>query len=230
MNCGSGVIDTPSPNHEPRPVGATIDMLVLHYTGMKSAHDALDRLTDPTGDNRVSAHYMIDEAGRVHRLVAEARRAWHAGFAYWRGWRDINDRSIGIELVNPGHEFGYTMFPKVQMEALVGLAADIVSRHAIPGRNVVGHSDIAPDRKLDPGELFDWRRLALAGVGQWPEPVVTNPAVVPDLLVRYGYNPDAASSLSAFQRRFCPMQIDGVAGVETAAMLGGLMGLINAAD
>ena len=113
------------------------------------------------------------------------------------------------------------------MEALVDLSVDIVSRHAIPRRNVVGHSDVAPDRKLDPGELFDWRRLAQAAVGHWPEPVATDPAMVPDLLARYGYDPDAASSLSAFQRRFRPTRIDGVADADTAAMLGGLMRLID---
>lgn len=227
MTSGATVIGTPSPNHEPRPDGVAIDMLVLHYTGMKSARDALDRLTDSNGDNRVSAHYLIDEGGVVHRLVPEDRRAWHAGIAFWRGWRNINDRSIGIELVNPGHEFGYTPFPDVQMTALIDLALEIVSRHAIPARNVVGHSDIAPDRKTDPGELFDWRQLASAGVGLWPEPVETDPAQAPDLLRHYGYDPDAATALSAFQRRFRPARIDGVADFETASLLGGLMRLID---
>jgi N-acetylmuramoyl-L-alanine amidase len=227
VTSGAAVIDTPSPNHEPRPDGVTIDMLVLHYTGMKTARDALERLTDPNGDSRVSAHYLIDEAGVVHRLVPEDRRAWHAGIAYWRGWRDINDRSIGIELVNPGHEFGYTPFPDGQMTALIDLAPGIMSRHAIPARNVVGHSDIAPDRKTDPGELFDWRQLASAGVGLWPEPVETDSVTAPGLLRRYGYDPDAATAMSAFQRRFRPARIDGVADSETASLLGGLMRLID---
>ena len=165
MTSGGAMIETPSPNHEPRPDDVAIDMLVLHYTGMKSARDALDRLTDPVGKNRVSAHYLIDEAGVVHCLVTEDRRAWHAGVAVWRGWRDINDRSIGIELVNPGHEFGYKPFPDAQMDALIALASDIVSRHAIPARNVVAHSDIAPSRKIDPGERFPWAHLAQAGIG-----------------------------------------------------------------
>ena len=224
------MIETPSPNHEPRPDGQGIDMLVLHYTGMKSARAALDRLCDSNGSNRVSAHYLIDENGDVHRLVAEERRAWHAGVAYWRGNRNINDRSIGVELVNPGHEFGYRSFPELQMTALFDLAQGIVARHSIPMRNVVGHSDIAPDRKVDPGELFDWRGLAAAGVGVWPSLVARDPALISEMLAQFGYDPAATDALSAFQRRFRPDRIDGRADDECAAILGGLMALANTPD
>lgn len=221
------IIETPSPNHEPRPEGQRVDMLVLHYTGMKSARAALDRLCDPQGECRVSAHYLIDEDGALHRLVAEDRRAWHAGVASWRGQTNINDRSIGIELVNPGSEFGYTAFPEPQMAALVELATAILGRHPIPSRNVVGHSDIAPDRKEDPGELFDWRRLAQAGVGLWPDLAETDAAFAPEMLTRFGYDPLAKDALKAFQRRFRPTCIDGVADLDSVALLGGLMQLID---
>ena len=142
-------------------------MLVLHYTGMEDAGGALARLCDRA--SHVSAHYLIDEDGGVHRLVDESNRAWHAGLGFWRGERDINGRSIGIELANPGHEFGYREFPELQMQALIDLSRDILGRHTIPARNVVGHSDIAPDRKLDPGEFMDWPRLAEARIGLWPQ-------------------------------------------------------------
>ena len=148
--------EAPSPNWNERKL--PVSMVVLHYTGMQSAEAALAQLCDPAKE--VSAHYMIEEDGSVHRLVREDRRAWHAGRSYWRGIRDVNSASVGIELVNPGHEFGYRPFPDAQMEALVPLLADIVQRHDIPRANVVGHSDIAPARKEDPGELFDWDLLA----------------------------------------------------------------------
>ena len=160
------MIDYPCLNHEPRSEGAQVDMLVLHYTGMESPEAALDRLCDPA--QKVSAHYMIDEDGSVFRLVPEERRAWHAGLACWRGDRDINDRSIGIELANPGHDLGYRPFPEEQMAAVERLAREILDRRAIPPERVLGHSDVAPARKCDPGELFDWARLARAGVGLWP--------------------------------------------------------------
>src|SRR5262249_30688388 len=154
--------------------GVCIDMLVLHYTGMATREDALARLTDPAAE--VSAHYVIDEDGAAYQLVDEASRAWHAGVSFWRGEGDVNGRSIGIELVNPGHEFGYRDFPKPQMESLTVLARDILARHSIPPINVVGHSDVAPTRKMDPGEKFDWRGLAQVGVGVWPR----RPAAMPD--------------------------------------------------
>lgn len=165
---GFRLIDLPSPNHGPRRAGAAIDMLVLHYTGMRTAEEALERLCDPAAE--VSAHYVIDEDGTLYRLVREDRRAWHAGRSFWRGERDINSRSIGIELVNPGHAFGYRPFPEAQMATLESLAAELVAHYHIPPLHVLGHSDVAPARKEDPGELFDWARLARAGIGAWPEP------------------------------------------------------------
>src|SRR5665213_1969784 len=156
--------ERPSPNHAPRT--GMVDMLVLHYTGMRNAAEALDRLCSP--EAAVSAHYLIEEDGVVWRLVPELRRAWHAGVASWRGRTDVNGASIGIELVNPGHEHGYCDFPEAQMAALETLCRDILARHAIPARHVLGHSDVAPQRKQDPGERFDWARLARAGVGLWP--------------------------------------------------------------
>jgi N-acetylmuramoyl-L-alanine amidase len=160
------IIQNPSPNCNARD-GHEIDMLVLHYTGMKSGANALDRMCDPTAE--VSAHYMIEEDGRIFQLVDEEMRAWHAGKSYWRGHTNINQRSIGVELVNPGHELGYRDFPEVQIQSAIALCRNIVKRHAIPARNVVGHSDIAPARKEDPGELFDWKRLAKKKIGVWPD-------------------------------------------------------------
>lgn len=159
------LIQRPSPNFDGRD-GQPVDMLVMHYTGMKTAQEALDRLCDPTA--KVSAHYVVDEDGSIYRLVDEENRAWHAGASSWRGHSNINQRSIGIEIVNPGHEFGYRPFPKAQMETVAALSKNILSRHDIPARNVVGHSDIAPERKEDPGELFDWGILAYNGIGIIP--------------------------------------------------------------
>lgn len=161
------MVERPSPNFDERPGGRAPDMLILHYTGMKSAEESLSRLVDPAA--RVSAHYLIDEDGTLYRLVDEDKRAWHAGVAHWAGENDINGSSIGIELQNPGHEFGYRAFPDAQMAALVALAGEIVGRWSIPVRRVLGHSDVAPSRKDDPGELFDWRLLAEEGIGLWPE-------------------------------------------------------------
>jgi N-acetylmuramoyl-L-alanine amidase len=160
------IVERRSPNHDERPAGAAIDILVLHYTGMKTAEEALARLCDPVA--RVSAHYTIDRDGRIYAHVPEARRAWHAGISWWAGETNVNARSIGIELVNPGHEFGYIPFAQPQIDALIELAKGIVSRHPIPAQRVVGHSDVAPARKTDPGELFPWQKLAEAGIGVWP--------------------------------------------------------------
>lgn len=216
----------PSPNHGPRPDDATVDMLVLHYTGMTNAATALARLADPTTE--VSAHYVIDEDGRTLQLVDETRRAWHAGVSSWRGHTDINGRSIGVELVNPGHEFGYRAFPEAQMAALVDLAGDILARHPIPARNVVGHSDVAPARKQDPGELFDWPRLATAGIGLWPDEQEGDPADVTGMLATYGYDmADSDAALVAFQRHFRPARIDGVKDAECARLLAGLFAAID---
>ena len=218
------MIEKPSPNCGPRPDGAAIDMLILHYTGMESAEAALTRMCD--ADARVSAHYMIDEDGTVYRLVDEAMRAWHAGVSSWRGAGNINDRSIGIELVNPGHEFGYRRFPVSQMTALTGLCREILARHPIAPANVLGHSDVAPSRKQDPGELFDWQALAAAGIGLWPtaesadgEPA--DEAAALGTLARIGYAVEEAGpdAVAAFQRRYRPARIDGAIDSETAVLI-----------
>lgn len=217
--------DLASPNFDDRPNGRIIDMLVIHYTGMRSAEAAIDRLVDPAA--QVSAHYVIDEEGGVTRLVAEDKRAWHAGVSFWRGATDINARSIGIELVNPGHEFGYRPFADAQMRSLEELACAIVSHHAIAARNIVGHSDVAPTRKTDPGELFDWRRLAAAGVGLWPNADIDAPDETEEigpLLAEVGYDiADLAAATIAFQRHFAPHRWDGVADAATRRALAALI-------
>lgn len=157
------VIEAASPNFDART--ATPSILVLHYTGMRTGEEAIARLRDP--DSRVSSHYVVEEDGRIFRLVAEERRAWHAGVSFWRGRRNVNGDSIGIEIVNPGHEFGYRPFPEAQVAAVTDLIADIRTRWSIEDRDIVGHSDVAPTRKDDPGELFPWKRLAEAGHGVW---------------------------------------------------------------
>jgi len=221
-------VDRPSPNLDSRD-GVPIDMLVLHYTGMPSGEAALARMCDPTA--KVSAHYMIDEDGTAYALVPEAARAWHAGVSYWAGARDINARSIGIELVNPGHEFGYRAFPEAQVVALIELASSILARHPIPAWRVLGHSDVAPMRKDDPGELFPWKRLAEEGIGLWPAPGSDPGAeAVADFLTRYGYDPEAPLEkiVTAFQRHFRASRVDGMADAETRAVLSGLIALYDA--
>jgi len=217
----------PSPNHGPRP--GAVDMLVLHYTGMQSAAAALDRLCSP--EAQVSAHYLVDEDGTIWSLVAEDRRAWHAGVSSWRGRDDVNGASIGIELVNPGHEFGYRPFPDAQVAALEALCRDILGRHAIPPRHVLGHSDVAPLRKQDPGELFPWPRLAQAGIGLWPEGATAPREVSIDeaqcLLAAIGYAVPRSAALDAettevilaFQRHFRPSRCDGALDPETAGRI-----------
>jgi N-acetylmuramoyl-L-alanine amidase len=226
------IVERPSPNHAPRGEPVRIDMLVLHYTGMASAAAALDRLCDPVA--RVSAHYLVEENGEIWRLVSEGRRAFHAGHSYWAGETDLNHVSIGIEIVNPGHEWGYRPFPEEQMSAVEQLCCDLVSRYPIPPHRIVGHSDVAPDRKSDPGELFDWPRLARTGIGIWPHPapdlarrrgrgvgVVERAAALADL-ARIGYcvtSGEEAAALAAFQRRFRPKRWDGRLDGETAERL-----------
>jgi N-acetylmuramoyl-L-alanine amidase len=235
------IIERASPNFEPRPKGGSIDMLVLHYTGMPGCEDALRRLADPAA--RVSAHYLIDEDGSVFRLVPEEFRAWHAGASCWAGRRNVNDVSIGVELVNPGHEFGYRDFPDAQMAALETLARDILERHSIPPERVLGHSDIAPGRKQDPGERFDWARLAGAGIGIWPRADESPPAPgssgssageMKRLLTRFGYDAGedegldlrARLALEAFQRHFRPARVDGRLDPETFHRLQALNALL----
>ena len=211
-------------------------MLILHYTGMVSAEAALDRLCDPGA--RVSAHYVIEEQGAIWQLVAEERRAWHAGDSRWRGAPLVNGRSIGIELVNPGHEFGYRLFPAAQIDALIELCRGILARHAIPPRHVLGHADVAPARKEDPGELFPWQRLAAAGIGLWPEPLPDAAAGCPAIardLAAVGYDvgsgtpadPALRLALIAFQRHWRQRLCDGEPDRESAAQLAGLLALID---
>ncbi len=200
------IVDRPSPNHDSRN-SAAIDILVLHYTGMKTAEEALARLCDPAA--KVSAHYTIDRDGTIYAHVPEGERAWHAGVSYWAGERNVNARSIGIEIVNPGHEFGYIPFADDQIAALIDLAQGILTRHAIPSKRVVGHSDVAPSRKIDPGELFPWQRLAKEGIGVWPKPASAGGDLIAGL-AQYGYGvpPDVEVSqndvIAAFQRHFRP--------------------------
>ena len=244
---GMPIRERPSPNHGDRgeaPNVRPINMLVLHYTGMQSAAAALDRLCDP--EARVSAHYVVEEDGTLWRLVPETRRAFHAGVSCWQGENDLNWVSIGVEIVNPGHEWGYRPFPEPQMEAVESLCRHILARHRIPPYRVLGHSDIAPDRKADPGELFDWRRLARAGIGLWPPPhpdaaakrgrgiagVIHETAALSDL-ARIGYCVSTATrqvALAAFQRRFRPERWDGVLDAETCHRLRDVRMAVEAAQ
>jgi len=228
----------PSPNFEPRKGGLKPDLLLLHYTGMESAEGALDWLTSP--ESKVSCHYLVDEDGRVTQMVAEEMRAWHAGASHWAGEDDINSCSIGIEIHNPGHEFGYPDFPDVQMKAVEALCVDIVTRHEIPPGRVLAHSDVAPGRKADPGEKFDWKRLADAGAGAWvePEPVGDDTGLGPgdegarvaglqDRLRRLGYglgdmggfDEATGNCVRAFQMHWRQDRVDGRADGSTFATL-----------
>jgi N-acetylmuramoyl-L-alanine amidase len=214
--------DLPSPNQDERQAGTPVDMLILHYTGMQSGAEAIARLRDPAA--RVSCHYVVEEDGAVYRLVAEDRRAWHAGVSHWRGHRLLNGRSIGIEIVNPGHEWGYRPFPALQMAAVCDLCLGILARHPIPARNVVAHSDVAPDRKEDPGELFDWQGLAANGVGLWPGKEAAPAGDPLVLLDAIGYRTDLTLPvlLRAFQRHWRPERVDGLADACTLARLAAL--------
>jgi N-acetylmuramoyl-L-alanine amidase len=230
----------PSPNHNARTT--PIDILLLHYTGMRSGEAACARLTDATSN--VSSHYLAYEDGRIDQLVPEARRAWHAGVGSWKGMSEINSRSIGIEIVNPGHEFGYRDFPDTQIEAVIALCRDILARHAIPPSRVLAHSDVAPGRKQDPGERFPWDRLAAAGIGLWiaPSPISEGDVLLPTqrgedvtmlqtMLAKFGYAAqltgvyDEATReiVTAFQRHFRPARVDGVADRSTIETLRGLL-------
>lgn len=213
--------EQPSPNHDERALPVT--MAVIHYTEMESAAAALERLSDPAA--KVSAHYLISRDGEVTRLVPEERRAWHAGLSYWRGIRDVNSASIGIELDHPGHKYGYGPFPDAQFEALVPLLARMVKAHAIPCANVVGHSDVAPARKIDPGELFPWERLAEYGLCL-PAPKIElgdpydNDGAFLLALERFGYDiTEGRKAVEAFQRRWRPRKIDGEIDGEIRAIL-----------
>lgn len=226
----TAILQKPSPNFDDRGPDGLIDMLVLHYTGMESANAALERLCDR--HSKVSAHYLIDEDGTVWQLVAEENRAWHAGLAYWRGETNINARSIGIELVNPGHEFGYRPFPEPQMKTLRALSQNILMRHPIEARNVVGHADVAPSRKEDPGELFDWAEMASHGIGLWPEADGPQSAGDPkSLLGAIGFDvADLAATLRAFQRHYRPLLISGEQDLETEMLIRRLAYLTGAGE
>ncbi len=215
------MIDHPSPNFGERAL--PVSMIVLHYTGMETGEAAIERLTDPEAG--VSAHYVIKEDGTILRMVTEDKRAWHAGNSFWRGITDVNSASVGIEIVNPGHEFGYNPFPEAQVEALIPLVAEIKERHGITRGNVVGHSDVAPKRKQDPGELFPWHQLARLRLAL-PRP--TKNLVDPGwsdsafllALERFGYDvSDSLAATVAFQRRFRPELIDGTIDGECRSLL-----------
>jgi N-acetylmuramoyl-L-alanine amidase len=228
--------DLPSPNQDERPSGEPLDMIVLHYTGMQSAAAAIQRLRDPAAG--VSCHYVVEEDATVWRLVAEQRRAFHAGASYWRGNTGLNDRSIGIEIVNPGHEWGYREFPVLQTAAVCDLCLEILSRHTIAARNVVAHSDVAPERKQDPGEKFDWQDMARNGVGLWPDDVpdlgtayvASEAAQLRDMraaLADIGYrvapqgmlDPALSAALRAFRRHWRPEAVTGQPDIGTMARL-----------
>ncbi len=236
------IIDHPSPNFDSRS-GTAPTMLIMHYTGMKNGPAALERLSDPTA--KVSSHYVVEEDGRVYQLVNEADCAWHAGVSSWRGLGSLNMHSIGIEIVNPGHEFGYRGFPLTQMRSVLALSQAIVTRHAIAPRNIIGHSDIAPMRKIDPGELFDWEWLASNGIGQAVPQIGTNPydtqlwtgdsgdAVrrIQQQLKLYGYSVELTGvydtqteiNISAFQRHFRRTLVTGIADAQTQSVLAALI-------
>ena len=239
----------PSPNIEPRKEAREPDLLLLHYTGMESSDGALAWLTTP--ESGVSCHYLIDEKGRIAQMVREDMRAWHAGKSHWAGEEDINSCSIGIEIHNPGHEFGYPDFPDAQMDAVEALCLDILARHKIPPERVLAHSDVAPARKQDPGEKFDWRRLARAGIGLWaePEPVGSGDALGPGddgeqvrglqtALRTFGYYLDVSGSyddatisvVRAFQRHWRPEKVDGLADRSTRASLERLLAMMTPSD
>jgi N-acetylmuramoyl-L-alanine amidase len=238
----------PSPNIEPRARGLTPSILLLHYTGLPTAAKALEVLSRP--DCKVSCHYVVDEDGRVVQMVAESMRAWHAGASSWAGETDINSASIGIEIQNPGHHLGYPDFPKAQMQAITALARDILSRHDIPPERVLAHSDVAPGRKIDPGEKFDWETLAREGIGHWVPPVPIDPEdagfgvgdarpeinAARALLARYGYGIEPSGAFNetlrcvvrAFQLHFRPARADGNLDRSTVATLERLVAALPA--
>jgi N-acetylmuramoyl-L-alanine amidase len=232
----------PSPNHGERRGYRRPNCLILHYTGMPTGEAALRALTDPAFE--VSAHYLIWEDGLIDQLVAENDRAWHAGKASWKGEGDLNSASIGIEIVNPGHDGGSPPFPKPQIEATIALARDICARFTIAPDRVLAHSDVAPARKRDPGEAFPWARLWRGGVGHWTEPApLSGPPLFADeeegppvramqaMLALYGYGVEITGVydrqtrqvVAAFQRHFRPEQVDGEADASTAATLKALI-------
>lgn len=221
MQSGLNIIETPSPNFDERK--SPVSMIVLHYTGMQDAQSAITRLCD--SEAKVSAHYLVAEDGTILRMVSENKRAWHAGKSHWRGTTGVNDCSVGIEIVNPGHAFGYRPFPEAQMGSVIPLVAEIKERHGITRGNVVGHSDVAPARKQDPGELFPWHRLARLRLAL-PRPTknLMDPGWTDAgflmALERFGYDvTDHSAAIIAFQRRFRPELIDGEVDMECRCIL-----------
>jgi N-acetylmuramoyl-L-alanine amidase len=243
------IVPAPSPNFDERMF--PLDMLVLHYTGMKDGPSALARMRDPA--SKVSAHYMVEEDGTVFSLVAEDKRAWQAGRSWWQGDEDLNSRSIGIEIVNGGHEYGLPPFPDLQIDVVIDLCHGILSRWPIPQTRIVAHSDIAPERKEDPGERFPWKYLAESGIGLWPsekppvEPWMMHGAAAGDLgitvdglreaLATIGYKVERAGEFDeplaavvrAFQRRWRPVRVSGQGDVETVALAHAVAALSRAA-
>lgn len=225
------VLSHPSPNFDARRGGAAPAFILLHYTGMIDAAAALARLCDPA--SQVSAHYTVDEDGALYTHVSEDKRAWHAGQSFWRGLDDLNSRSIGVEIVNPGHENGYRTFPEKQIQAVAELCRGILKRFDLGPESVLAHSDVAPARKQDPGELFPWKALAGQGVGVWPceadEDRVKGAGLDVDrALIDFGYDPhaDATDRLLAFQRHYEPEAFAGTPGEITARTRGRLYGLL----
>lgn len=237
----------PSPNFEPRRHGLKPSILLMHYTGMPSCEKAIDWLSRP--ESRVSSHYVVDTEGNITQLVGEKMRAWHAGVAIWHGETDINSISIGIEIHNPGHGDNYCAFPDRQMQAVADLSREIIARWQIEPEGVLAHSDVAPGRKIDPGEKFDWAGLAAAGVGRWVKPVPAGPLIaahsrqaseetiarIQKLLASYGYGikidgrlgTRSRHVLSAFQLHFRPERVDGVIDASTIATLERLLEASN---
>lgn len=232
------IVDALSPNVNPRPEGAAIDLVILHYTGMEDGPSAIKRLRDP--EARVSCHYVVEEDGRVFRLAEERMRAWHAGVSFWAGITDVNSRSIGIEIVNGGHDFGLPDYPPAQIAALIDLLSDILDRRKLHPVRVIGHSDVAPARKDDPGEKFPWTQLHAAGVAIAPKieeqsrhsiyaPGVEDAGVagVQQALAGIGYGVTVTGVLDdatqcvvrAFQRRFRQDCIDGALDLQTLALI-----------
>jgi len=224
----------PSPNQGPRPPGVPIDMIILHYTDTIDAASALSILLDPA--RKVSAHYLVQEDGLIRSLVSESQRAWHAGVSAWGNATDINDRSIGIEIVNPGHSNGYRPFPEPQMQSLMALVREIVQRYEISPTRVLAHSDVAPQRKKDPGELFDWRRLAAEGLAVWPDKVRARDRISPineiqAKLAKFGYavpqngilDNETRQVIIAFERHFRPHLLSGTPDKESEAVLDALI-------
>jgi len=212
---------TPSPHFNDRQ--SPIDALVVHYTDMESTQKALDWLIDPR--SQVSAHYLISETGRIHALVEDSKRAWHAGESFWKGRTDINSCSLGIELSNPGHSHGYTPFPDAQINALIQLCLHLQARWNIPSSRILGHSDVAPHRKQDPGHLFPWNKLHHHGLGLWPSlPPASRAQDLFKTLSTIGYDISSPEhAILAFQRHFQPHKLDGIPDTETLALAHGLL-------